>query len=366
MEQNVLENNGQNQDAKVVTTVSRRRFLRNILPFTATLLASCSLEIPETKPENDRLSSAWGQQDSTDSNDDTSGDTSETNAEEDDTVAHEVDTATIFLAVFGDYGTGGGASDSVADLVITQASSAMSQSEFRILAVGDHNYMDGNSFDLAIGRIYSRFMYPYNGKFGEGSPDQINRLSGPAGNHDWDAGIENFLAYFPAFNGKRYFSEKVGPIEVFHISSDTREPDGVEVGSKQANWLQSEMKTSKAIWKFVTMHHPPYSSGDHGSNEYMRWPFKDWGADIVFAGHDHNYERIEINGFTYITSGLGGAGAYPMRTKVEGSQFFHSPADKGNQIKDYGAVFLAVTPQKLEGKFLTVGGETVDTFILKK
>jgi hypothetical protein len=24
----------------------------------------------------------------------------------------------------------------------------------------------------------------------------------------------------------------------------------------------------------------------------MQWPFAEWGADLVLAGHDHSYERV--------------------------------------------------------------------------
>ncbi|HKQ69905.1 MAG TPA: carbohydrate-binding protein [Polyangiaceae bacterium] len=46
---------------------------------------------------------------------------------------------------------------------------------------------------------------------------------------------------------------------------------------------------------------PSYSSGEHGSSDWMQWPFKDWGADVVLNGHDHTYERIIVNGSYFVT-----------------------------------------------------------------
>ena len=40
--------------------------------------------------------------------------------------------------------------------------------------------------------------------------------------------------------------------------------------------------------------------------------FEEYGVNVVFQGHDHNYERLEKNGIIYITSGGGGAPLYSM------------------------------------------------------
>ena len=52
------------------------------------------------------------------------------------------------------------------------------------------------------------------------------------------------------------------------------------------------LAASTAPWKIVYMHHPPYSSSQHGSTPGMQWPFENWGASLVLTGHDHTYERI--------------------------------------------------------------------------
>ena len=37
----------------------------------------------------------------------------------------------------------------------------------------------------------------------------------------------------------------------------------------------------------------------------MRWPFQAWGATAVIGGHDHTYERFNIDGIPYFVNGLG-------------------------------------------------------------
>jgi hypothetical protein len=57
------------------------------------------------------------------------------------------------------------------------------------------------------------------------------------------------------------------------------------------------------------MHHPIYSSGmKHGSSQPLRTAleplFLKHGVDVVFAGHEHFYERIKPQGgIVYITQG---------------------------------------------------------------
>ena len=43
---------------------------------------------------------------------------------------------------------------------------------------------------------------------------------------------------------------------------------------------------------------------------------------LAFSGHDHNYERILLDGVTYIVSGGGSPVLYPKTEQVEGSKFF--------------------------------------------
>jgi acid phosphatase type 7 len=67
----------------------------------------------------------------------------------------------------------------------------------------------------------------------------------------------------------------------------------------------------------VYLHRPPFSSGEHGSNLAVREAFvplfERHRVPLVFAGHDHDYERtIAINGVTYVVTGGGGRGTRPV------------------------------------------------------
>lgn len=128
-------------------------------------------------------------------------------------------------------------------------------------------------------------------------------------------------------SSKLYYDFEVGCCHFFVINSgytdgDPREPDGITSGSTQALWLQAALAASDAEWNIVCLHRAPYTS----ENIYtpgatvMRWPFKTWGADIVFAGHAHNYERLLVDGLPYLVVGTGGQALRGFGAPVDGSQ----------------------------------------------
>ncbi|MFN3650652.1 MAG: purple acid phosphatase family protein [Armatimonadota bacterium] len=105
-------------------------------------------------------------------------------------------------------------------------------------------------------------------------------------------------------------------------------------------WLRDDLQATAARWKLVFMHNPIYSGGDHGDSEKLRSGlapvFERQGVDLVFAGHDHNYQRLHpINGVTYVVSGNGGARLYP----------FEGPSDARTAARQdgrYGITFLRI------------------------
>jgi len=61
------------------------------------------------------------------------------------------------------------------------------------------------------------------------------------------------------------------------------------------NWVINDLDSSKQTWKVVVFHQPAFSSGDATVlNSQMRAVAKileDHGVNIVFNGHEHNYQR---------------------------------------------------------------------------
>jgi len=258
----------------------------------------------------------------------------------------------VRFAVIGDYGGGGQAEADVASLVHSW------EPEF-IITTGDNNYPDGSSttIDANIGQFYHPYIFPYLGSYGEGA-DQ-NRFFPTLGNHDWNTdSAQPYLEYFTLPGNERYYDFSWGPVHFFALDSDSREPDGVGHSSTQAIWLQNGLADSTATWKIVYMHHAPYSSGWHGSTTWAQWPYADWGASVVLAGHDHTYERLFIDGIPYFVNGLGGGAIYNFEIILEGSKVRYN--------QDYGAMLVEAREENLTFTFANRQGELVDSFTLMK
>jgi len=142
------------------------------------------------------------------------------------------------------------------------------------------------------------------------------------GNHDY--GTSNAQPYLDVFylpsgssSTERYYSFDWG--DAHFVALDTNQ--SYTTTSPMHQWLVSDLAAATQTWKFVYFHHAMYSSGPHGIfDSYVAQiraalapVFEQYDVDMVFAGHDHDYERTKpINGVIYIVSGGGGANTYPV------------------------------------------------------
>lgn len=266
----------------------------------------------------------------------------------------------VRMAVIGDYGDGSQAEADVAALVKTWMPDV-------VVTTGDNNYPSGAAatIDGNVGRFYHQFIAPYTGRYGEGA--DVNRFFPALGNHDWDArrgrGLppQPYIDYFTLPEGpgqERYYDFVWGPVHVFVVDSDYREPDGSEPGTAQWRWLRQGLTQSTAAWKLVVMHEPPYSSGWHGSTKRLRWPFKAWGATAVLAGHDHTYERLVVDGLPYFVNGLGGASRYRFGKLLPGSQVHYNG--------DSGAMLIEADEHTIVFRFINRAGQVIDLYRLSR
>jgi len=255
------------------------------------------------------------------------------------------------FAAIGDYGFSGPAEKAVADLVKSW------NPEF-IITLGDNNYDLGDSttIDQNIGQYYHTYIYKYKGHYGPSA--STNRFFPSLGNHDYyTRNGEAYRDYFTLPGNGRYYDFVRGNVHFFALDSDEAEPDGITATSKQAQWLQAKLASSTARWKVVYMHHAPYSSGQHGNTKELQWPFRKWGASVVLAGHDHDYERLQVEGLPYFVNGLGGRSIYGIRPqRVPESQFGYQG--------DYGAMLIDASPDSLMLQFFTRRHVLIDSYVL--
>ena len=253
----------------------------------------------------------------------------------------------IRYVVIGDYGWVGPAEQRVAEMV-----NALEPDY--VFTTGDNNYPSGSAatIDENIGQYFADFIFPYQGGFG--SRATTNRFFPVLGNHDWDTDAASpYLKYFTLPANERYYDVVLGPVHFFAIDSDDREPDGNDAASLQARWLETTLRASRSPFNVVAMHHPPFSSGPHGDTRITQWPYGEWGADLVLAGHDHCYERLEVGGLTYLVSGLGGAVPYSFGDPTPGSLVRYSAK--------HGVVLLEADARALHLSFADSDGDLIDS-----
>ena len=195
------------------------------------------------------------------------------------------------FAVLGDFGTG--------DRTQYQLGEEMAKLRARfpyeiVITVGDNIYGGERPQDMK-----RKFEQPYKALLDGGV-----KFYASLGNHD-----DRAQARYAPFNmdGKTYYTFKAPQQDVrfFALESDYLRP-------QQVAWLEQELGKSNEAWKIPYFHHPLYSSGErHGSQgdlaAVLEPLFLKYGVSVVFAGHDHFYERIKPQkGIVYFVVGSGG------------------------------------------------------------
>ncbi len=227
--------------------------------------------------------------------------------------------------------------------------------------------------------------------------DLVNR-----GNHrnEWDeffnssAGVYNHRPLIPALGNHEYsgphgpwmyhrvftLSEN-GPMRVaperayavqysnaIFIVLDTNLPVELQTG-----WLEQQLASTDAVWKFVIYHHPAYSSKPGRNNldvrEQFGGLFDKYHVDMALQGHDHAYLRT-----------------YPMRdaevvdSPAEGTIYVVSVAgskmyDQGDEYYEevgytnlsmYQLLDITIENNRLHYRAFSGDGELRDEFVIEK
>lgn len=203
------------------------------------------------------------------------------------------------VALVGDVGDGG---DRARETAAAVAEQSANDPYDILMLLGDNVYPAGDP-----SRIQATVFEPFAPVLDGGT-----QLFAILGNHDELKGTGDAQLEALRMPG-RYYAVERG--DLLGIALDTTDPTNPE----QLAWLEETLASSDATWKLVGLHHPPYSSGYHGSSEVVRETFtplfERYGVQVVFAGHEHDYQRTDpIDGVTYIVSG---AASRARRTGVE-------------------------------------------------
>lgn len=171
------------------------------------------------------------------------------------------------------------------------------------------------------------------------------------GNHDLYMGVEPFLAAFrqPTNNTpyQEHLSDKTLP--EFYYSFDAGDAHFsilfwpyssqyfMRENCPQLKWLEADLAASSKPWKFLAIHHPVNTSGGHRLDDKNANGIADrlevsqrilplakkYGVQMIFSGHDHNYERFHpVDGVHSVVSGGGGIFVYGLVERDGNSALF--------------------------------------------
>ena len=187
------------------------------------------------------------------------------------------------------------------------------------------------------------------------------------GNHE-----EGAAQYFQVFHlpgNERWYSFDYGNARFISLMVDgnsrgVQSPQGLQgdyfPSAEQLAWLEAELSANDRPWLFVFFHIAPFTSRDEGILELdlrLRLVplFERYGVDAVFTGHNHGYERLRVNGITYLTIAGGGAPFYE-----------HGMPEPGSQVARLAHHYLLVevSGDQLTAQAIDPGGEIIDQFTL--
>ena len=244
----------------------------------------------------------------------------------------------------------------------------------KFAVIGDNGNGEKPQFDVGQQMALARARFPFefvlmlgDNMYGRQQPqDFIDKFERPyaallqagipfyaaLGNHDNQSN-----RFYQGFNmsGERYYT--FARKNVRFVALDTNLLDPTQIA-----WAEETLKQPEPGWTICYFHHPLYSDGGrHGSNLELRVVLEPllvrYGVDVVFAGHEHVYERtVPQKGITYFVEGSSGqlrkgdltpsaltAAAFDqdqtfMLVEIAGDQMVFHTISRTGQVVDSGVI----------------------------
>jgi hypothetical protein len=225
-----------------------------------------------------------------------------------------------------------------------------------VLALGDNQYEDGS---------YGRYGVSYGPTWG-----RVKSITRPVpGNHDYDTkDAAGYFRYFGKAAGepqRGFYSFDVGTWHLVSLNSNCADIGGCDEGSLQERWLRRDLRAHPARCTLAYWHHPRFSSGRHGNHDSVAGLWEalyEHGADVVLAGHDHDYERFapqdpegkldRLRGIREFVVGTGGKSHYQFEADAANSRRRDSTS--------FGILELALRPKGYDWRFVPAVGSFTD------
>jgi 3',5'-cyclic AMP phosphodiesterase CpdA len=251
----------------------------------------------------------------------------------------------IKFAIIGDSGRGSKEQHEVA----AQMAAYRQRFDFNFVLMAGDNIYEGPASEADY-RL--KFEEPYQPLLDAGV-----KFYAALGNHD----DTNQIYYQPFnMNGRRYYTfvPPVDPITRWDTRVRFFAIDSTYLDRDQLRWLDKETAESRAEWKIAFLHHPLYTSGRYtlaarGIRMGLESTLLSGGVDVVFSGHEHIYERAQLqNGILYFITG--GAGS------LRAGDASPSPQIARSYDRDYHFMLAEITDEGFFFQAINRLGATVD------
>jgi len=225
-----------------------------------------------------------------------------------------------------------------------------------VFTAGDNAYFDGTA---------AQFANCYAPRWGR----HKSRTYPSPGNHEYQISSAPYFDYFGDRAGPRgagFYSYNLGNWHIVSLNSNV----AVSPSQEQYLWLKRDLDANKSTFSKCNLaywHHPLFTSGPSaGSNALMRdiWQLLfEYGIDVVINGHDHLYERFEMQdqnarrdtqlGIREYIVGTGGAPLYQFGPSAPNSVF---------KLSAYGVLKLTLRDVSYDSVFIEAGTEMSHDF----
>lgn len=212
------------------------------------------------------------------------------------------------------------------------------------IMLGDNLYKGNSRSDLS--RTFER---PYARLLAAGV-----RFRAALGNHD--PPDSRFYEPFN-MNGERYYTYARKNVRFFVLDTNL-------LDDAQLRWLDEALSRAGEDWKICYFHHAVYSSaGRHGSAVDLRVRleplFVKHGVSVVFAGHDHVYERIKPQkGIHYFVVGSAG--------KLREGDLRRSNITAAGFDQDHAFMLAEIVGADMFFQAISRTGHTVDSGVIRR
>ncbi len=220
--------------------------------------------------------------------------------------------------------------------------------------------------------------------------DSITKIN--FGNHDDDKDslVNSYLSHFGL--PKQYYSFDINNVHVLTMATEEKFSTDSEQYNFVVNDLRKAANNPDIKWIIVSMHYPFYSSpntckesdcaGNEESRDLFHPLFDKYGVDLVLQGHVHNYQRSFPLKFNQQSSSMPLV-ASNSKTDYEnpkgvifaivgtGGVNLHGLSDSApfmayQQDSKFGILDMHISDNKLDAKFVTNDGATLDHFSVSK